>query len=296
MITGGTGFIGRHLINALGENVIEVHRGQPSGSIHNNIVKVESITGKTDYKSEYFNEVDCVIHLAAIAHSSSDEMHSVNCEGAAKLAKAAAVNGVRRFIFISSIGVNGACNSEPFKSSDAVKPEPMYAMSKYNAEIELKKIAEQSAIEVVIIRPPLVYGKHATGNFAKLIKLANSNLPLPLGAIHNKRSFVAVDNLVSLIKTCISHPKAANKTFLVSDDDIVSTSEFLLKLIKANNKSTKLIPLPVGLLIFLSKIVGKQDQVTKFTNSLTVDIEYTKSTLNWVPPLSLDEGVRRCFK
>jgi nucleoside-diphosphate-sugar epimerase len=151
-------------------------------------------------------------------------------------------------------------------------------------------------MEVVIIRPPLVYGKNAPGNFGTLLRLAKLNLPLPLGAINNQRSFVSIDNLTDLIVTCIKHPKAANQVFLVSDDEVISTSSMLNKLILAADKVPRLMPVPVSVLKFVASIVGKKTIVERFSSSLTVDIEHTKKTLNWAPPVTMDEGIRRCFK
>ena len=151
-------------------------------------------------------------------------------------------------------------------------------------------------MEVVIIRPPLVYGKDAPGNFGTLLKVAKKNLPLPLGSICNNRSFVALDNLVDLIITCIDHPNAANQTFLVSDDEEISTSNLLKKLILSAGKKPWLVPVPVSLLKLAASIIGNKAAFERFSSSLTVDIEHTKKTLNWKPPITLDEGIRRCFR
>lgn len=305
LLTGSSGFIGRSLFIKLGHykkynKVISLSKG--NGKANENTHYFQSFCGETDF-SKALVGVDFIIHLAAVAHVKSfksrdmyNELKAVNVEATLQLARQASNAGVKRFIFLSSIGVNGTSNDVPFKVSDKSNPTEAYAASKFQAEVGLKKIAEDTGMEVVIIRPPLVYGKEAPGNFGTLLKVAEKNLPLPLGAINNQRSFVAIDNLVDLIVTCIDHPSAANQTFLVSDDENVSTSNLLKKLTLAAGKKPRLIPVPVSLLKFAAKIFGKKSAVERFSSSLTVDIEHTKNTLNWKPPITLDEGIRRCFK
>lgn len=301
LITGGTGFLGTQLLKVIDNNlkVVTLVRNTP---IDENSVLVGNFTSTTDF-SKALMGVDIVIHSAAKAHVRAeqltkplDEFREVNTHATLQLAKQAFLSGVKRFIFVSSIGVNGVSNLVSFKHSDRPEPTEEYAISKYEAEIGLKKIAEETGMEVVIIRPPLVYGKGAPGNFGTLLKVAEKNLPLPLGAISNQRSFVAVDNLIDLIVTCIEHPNAANQTFLVSDDEVISTSNLLRKLTLAAGKKPWLLPMPVSLLKFVASIFGKKAVVERFSSSLTVDIEHTKNTLNWKPPITLDEGIRRCFK
>lgn len=242
------------------------------------------------------------MHLAAIAHGKNKstnigkEFEEVNTLGTLKLAEQSASSGVRRFIYISSIGVNGLSTEDPFKYSDTQNPQEPYAVSKSEAEIGLRKISNDMGMEVVIIRPPLVYGANAPGNFGKFSDLAKKNLPLPLGAINNKRSLVGVDNLVDLITTCIGHPKAANQTFLVSDDNDVSTSDLLKSMIVAAGKKPRLIPVPVSVLRFLAGFLGKSPVIDRMSSNLQVDICHTKDTLGWQPPVSFEEGIRRCFK
>ena len=302
LLTGSSGFLGKSLVKALehyGIETIAPTRKKLMGSTEfvqyttfkdiSNIAQDESI----------FKDVDVFIHTAALAHEkdlTEGSFDKINNELTIKLAKAAAKSNLKRFIFISSIGVNGTSNKYPFKVDDNPNPVDAYSISKYKAEIGLKKIAENTEMEIVIIRPPLVYGKNAPGNFGTLLKVVKKNLPLPLGAINNKRSFVAIDNLIDLILTCIEHPNAKNQTFLVSDDENISTSNLLKKLTLAAGKKHRLLPLPVSLLKFLASIIGKKTSVERFTSSLTVNIEHTKKVLNWNPPITLDEGIRRCFK
>lgn len=303
LLTGVTGFVGSILSEALISqySLVTVMRSSTDRK-RTNQFSVGDFCADSDFSAALY-DVDTVIHLAARAHiinscSSDplDEFRKCNTEATLKLAKQSAAAKVKRFIFISSIGVNGVENRTPFAYSDSPNPTEDYAISKYEAEIGLKNIAEDTSMEVVIIRPPLVYGKNAPGNFGTLLKVAQKNLPLPLGAINNQRSFVAIDNLIDLIVTCIEHPSAVNQTFLVSDDENISTSNLLKKLTLAAGKKPRLIPVPVLFLKFLASIVGKRAAVERFSSSLTVDIEHTKKTLNWRPPITLDEGIRRCFK
>jgi nucleoside-diphosphate-sugar epimerase len=296
ILTGATGFVGRQFKDNSKFKFKRVYRG--AGDEPNSIY-INQLGSKTNWSENYFDNIDTVIHLAALAHdncSDINQLTDVNVNGSVTLALAAANAGVKRFIFISSIGVNGVSNTKAFTAFDIPNPTEAYTASKFQAEIELKKIAEDTGMEVVIIRPPLVYGKNAPGSFGTLLKVAEKNLPLPLGAIKNQRSFVAIDNLIDLIVTCIDHPRAANQTFLISDDETISTSNLLKKLTLAAGKKPRLLPVPVSFLKFLASIVGKKASVERFSSSLTVDIEHTKRTLNWNPPITLDEGIRRCFK
>ena len=305
LLTGATGFLGSNLFELISQfhNVTLLARKDINGfdkAIEKHVVS--GFSQDTNFSVATKN-IDCVVHVAAVAHivnkqdvDSLDLYRDVNTEATINLAKQAAADGVKRFVFISSIGVNGTSNISPFTAFDTPSPIENYAISKYEAEEGLKKIAKDNGIEIVIIRPPLIYGKNAPGNFGALLKVARKNFPLPLGSINNQRSFVALDNLIDLIVNCIDHPKAANQTFLVSDDENISTSNLLKKLTLAAGKKPWLLPVPVSLLKFLAFIVGKKAAVERFSSSLTVDIEHTKKTLNWKPPITLDEGIRRCFK
>lgn len=296
ILTGATGFVGKQFEDSPRFKFKRVYRG--SGDEANSIY-INQLGSKTNWPQNHFDNVDAIIHLAALAHNNCSDVKQlidVNVNGSVTLALAAADAGVKRFVFVSSIGVNGINNAKAFTAFDLPNPTEAYTASKLQAEVALKKIAEDTGMELVIIRPPLVYGKGAPGNFGTLLKVAEKNLPLPLGAINNQRSYVAVDNLVDLIVTCIDHPNAANETFLVSDDETISTSNLLKKLTLAAGKKPWLLPVPVSLLKVLASIVGKKAIVERFSSSLTVDIEHTKKTLNWKPPITLDEGIRRCFK
>ena len=301
MLTGSTGFLGKKILSNLVNSGFEVV-APVRNNVENPFISVSypifnNIFDVAD--DEFiFRGVDVFIHAAALAHSKvADNVYfdEINCKLTLLLATAAAKYNVKRFLFISSIGVNGISNNSPFKNSDNPNPTELYSVSKHKAEVGLKKIAEITGMEVVFIRPPLIYGKNAPGNFGTLLRIAKQNLPLPLGAIMNHRSFVAVDNLVDLVKVCIKHPQAAGQTFLVSDDENISTSNFLKKLIVAAGNKPMLLPIPVSILKFIASFFGKKSAVEKLSNSLTVNIEHTKKVLNWSPPISLDEGIRRCF-
>ncbi|WP_462164551.1 NAD-dependent epimerase/dehydratase family protein [Pseudoalteromonas xiamenensis] len=304
LLTGATGFIGGNLLAEMGQKyrIALLVRNKLSTPIACEQYLCDE--SHLNYKfGEALKEVDCVIHLAGRAHILNDKVSSplsefrkVNRDLTVDLAKQAAKSGVKRFIFVSTIGVNGPKNEKPFTFEDKPNPVDDYAVSKYEAELGLKAICAEAGMEFVIIRPPLVYGKSAPGNFGTLLKVAEKNLPLPLGAIHNQRSFVHVDNLVDLIATCIEQPNAANQIFLVSDDNNISTTAFLEKLTKAAGKKSCLLPVPLPFLNCVATLIGKKKLLDKLANSLTVDIEHTKKTLHWHPPLSIDESIRRCFK
>jgi UDP-glucose 4-epimerase len=242
-----------------------------------------------------------VVHCAARVHVMADtaanpleEFRRVNVQGTLNLARQAAAAGVRRFVIVSSIGVNGAETFQrPFTAHDEAAPHSPYAASKYEAELGLQALAAETGLEVVIIRPPLVYGPGAPGNFGSLMRWLKRGVPLPLGAIHNQRSLVALDNLVDLLVTCITHPAAANQTFLVSDGEDVSTTELLRRMGEAMGRPARLLPVPVSLLKLAAIVVGKPDVAQRLCGSLQVDISKTRQLLSWTPPLSLDEGLRR---
>ena len=246
---------------------------------------------------DLLQNVSVVVHLAGVAHKYNvDEryLYDVNYTATVNFAKQAANAGVKRFIYLSTINVYG--NEAHIDTKTQPNPVDYYSQVRVDTEKELVRLGSETGMEIVRIRSPLIYGPNAPGNFGTLLKLAKKNLPLPLGAVNNQRSFVAIDNLVDLIVTCIDHPNAANQTFLVSDDEEISTSNLLKKLTLAAGKKPWLLPVPVSFLKFLASMVGKKAAVERFSSSLTVDIEYTKKTLNWKPPITLDEGVRRCFK
>jgi len=223
-----------------------------------------------------------------------EEFRRVNVLGTLNLARQAASAGVRRFVFVSSIGVNGAETfQQPYTALDSASPHSPYAVSKYEAELGLQALAAETGMEVVIIRPPLVYGPNAPGNFGSLMRWLQRRVPLPLGAIHNQRSLVALDNLVDLIVVCLTHPAAANQIFLVSDGEDVSTTELLRRMGQALGRPARLVPLPASILKLAAAMVGKPDVAQRLCGSLQVDIEKTRRLLSWTPPLSLAEGLKK---
>lgn len=305
LITGATGFIGSKLVERLhssGHTVVAAVRRVailPDG-VH--LVQIGNIDDQTDWSSA-LSGIDVVLHLAGRAHIMRDTaqeplvvFRKVNVFGTLNLARQAMQAGVRRFIFLSSIGVNGNHTLEhPFTAEDIPHPTEPYALSKWEAEQGLQQIAEGDAMDLVIIRPPLVYGLNAPGNFGRLIHWCKKGIPLPLGSVHNKRSLVALDNLVDLLITCVDHPAAANQTFLVSDGEDLSTTELLRRLGQAMGKPARLLPIPVSMLQWGAALIGKKDVAQKLLGSLQVDISATCNTLGWYPPISVDEGLRRCF-
>ncbi len=298
LVTGATGFIGKALVNGcLNENhsVIAATRRQTSelpSSVSQ--VKILSLDSNNDWTLA-LQDAEVVIHLAGLAHTSytNDEYRHINQAATLNLASQAAKKGVRRFIFLSSIGVNGNENRSPFKETDTPSPVENYAISKYEAEKGLLKIANKTNMEVVIIRPPLVYGANAPGNFASLIKWVKIGIPLPLGAVHNKRSFVALDNLVNFIIHCIEHSKAANEIFLISDGEDVSTTQFLHKIANALGKSIWLIPVPVILMIVTANFLGKGGVARRLFSSLQIDNSKARNLLNWKSVVTMDEQMRK---
>lgn len=300
LVTGANGFVGRCLCEALIDNGVEVSAvvRRPEKIIKGVELIVKNLSAKDDFH-EILNGIDAVIHLAGRAHVMKENTldpyhayHVANVEITKVLAEQAASCGVKRFIFLSSIKVNGESTySHPFSENDTPRPEDDYGKTKYEAEKVVNEIAKSSAMEVVIIRPPLVYGEGVKANFKNLIKISQLSIPIPLGAIHNKRSLVYIENLVGFIMTCLTHPNAANQTFLVSDDDDVSTTQLMKHIKKASNKKTLLVPIPQSWLKVMFKVVGKQSLSNRLCNNLQVDISKAKAKLNWHPPYSVEYGI-----
>ena len=264
-------------------------------------VMISDINGETAWGCA-LQDTDVVVHIAARVHVMHDAdtdplsaFRVVNVAGTLNLARQALKAGVKRFVFISSLGVNGSKTalSKPFIEVDQPAPHNAYALSKWEAELGLLRISEETGMEVVIIRPPLVYGNNAPGNFGSLMRAVQRGWPLPLGAVHNQRSLVALDNLVDLIVSCITHPQAANQTFLVSDGQDLSTTELVRGLARAAGVSARLLPVPVWALQAGATLLGKSDAVQRLCGNLQVDISKARTLLGWVPPVSVDEGLRR---
>jgi nucleoside-diphosphate-sugar epimerase len=295
LITGYSGFVGHSLLEFL-KDQYEIFLLGRSESYTDNCHYIQASLETTNEYNLADLQLDFMIHCAARVHVMNDsstnpleEFREVNTYGTLNLAQQAADAGVKRFIFISSIKVNGESTElgSPFKPDDDFIPIDPYGLSKYEAEVGLREIAKKTGMQVVIIRPPLVYGPGVKANFAAMMKWVYKGIPLPLGGItENKRSLVSVDNLVDLIITCIEHPNAANQTFLVSDDADVSTTGLLKNMAKALNVPSRLIPVPASWIEMFAKMIGKNAISQRLCGSLQVDISKTKNTLNWKPPHS----------
>ncbi|MEZ9140955.1 MULTISPECIES: UDP-glucose 4-epimerase family protein [unclassified Shewanella] len=302
LLTGATGFIGSAILNKLDDiveyNVTLLQRNK-IGSKHKSIINC--ISGNSDFGFK-FSEIDVVLHCAARVHVMNDESadplnvyREVNTAGTMNLARQALDAGVKRFIFVSSIKVNGESTQigHPFRSSDTRRPKDFYGQSKSEAEEQLLQFGAESGLEVVIIRPTLVYGPGVKANFASLLKLVSKGVPLPFGCItENKRSLVSVNNLVDLIVTCIVHSKAVNQVFLVSDDNDVSTATMVNNMSKALGKTNRLLPVPLWCFRWGGKLTGKIDVIDRLLGSLQVDITHTKETLGWSPPQTIEQGFK----
>ena len=304
-VTGALGFLGQALcadLLLLRYSVRGVIRSRDSlsqGSTDGlETIAVGDIGSTTDWSSA-LPSVGRVIHCAARAHvmhkTEADAIsayRAVNVEGTLNLARQAAALGVKRFVFLSSIKVNGenTKSGEPFKAADTLNPQDTYGASKMEAERGLYEVSRDTGMEVVCIRPPLVYGPGVKGNFLSLLRWLDRGLPLPLGAIRNRRSLVGLDNLIDLIIICLDHPAAANQTFLVSDDDDLSTTELLRRMAIALERSVRLLPVPSALLELGARLLGKKDVAQRLLDNLQVDISKTKKLLGWSPPVSIDEG------
>jgi len=306
LITGAGGFVGKSLGAALSMRGSMVRAALRS--MHNRAGDFESvvvgvINAETDW-SEALLGIVTVVHLAARVHVMNDNsadplaaFRAVNVDGTLNLARQAAAAGVKRFVFISSVKVNGE-HTEPghaFTEIDTPNPQDAYGLSKHEAELGLRQIAAETGMEVAIIRPPLVYGPGVKANFAALMRAVQRGWPLPLGAVHNQRSLVALDNLVDFIVTCINHPKAANQTFLVCDGQDLSTTELVRGMARAAGVPARLLPVPVWALQAGAKLLGKGDAVQRLCGNLQVDISKARELLGWVPPVSVEEGLRRAM-
>lgn len=304
LLTGASGFVGHAVMLSLkGSHSVRVASRYENYAFPDNVEVKSAVLSPDQDWSDALKGTRVVIHCAARVHIMNDEasdplreFRHVNVDGTLQLAKQAAALGVRRFIFISSIKVNGEYTlpGQPFRADQIPSPVDPYGISKHEAEIGLCELAKKSAMEITIIRPPLVYGPGVKANFLSMMKWLDRGLPLPLGGVtNNQRSLVALDNLVDLIKICIDHPLAANQTFLVSDDEDLSTAELLIRMGKLLGHPAKLINVPPQVLIFFAKLLGRPGFAQRLCGSLQVDICKTRELLNWVPPLTTDTALRR---
>lgn len=302
LVTGATGFVGKAILARLvksGITVVAAVRSNAAVPAPASTMRIENLDGHTQWLDGLKN-VDVVIHSAARVHIMNDTevdplaaFRRVNVEGTLNLARQAAAAGVKRFIFISSIKVNGeeTENGRRYLADDVPAPADPYGVSKMEAEQGLRELAKETPLEVVIIRPVLVYGPGVKANFLSMMRWLDKGVPLPFGSINNRRSLVALDNLVDLIVTCMDHPAATNQTFLVSDGDDLSTTGLLSKMAQALGRNARLLPVPSKLLELGASMLGKRSLSQRLCGSLQVDIEKTRTVLGWNPPLSTEEAL-----
>jgi len=304
LVTGATGFIGAALVTELVHKKISLIACVRKNSfrVPEKVIQVEvgELLGDTNWSNALDNNIEVIIHLAARAHIINDkaldpltEFRKINVEATLNLAKQAVKFGVKRFIFVSSIGVNGSYNTRPFSEMDEVNPSEPYAISKLEAEQGLLALVKKTDMELIIIRPPLVYGVSAPGNFSRLLKWGSKGIPLPFGAIDNQRSLVALENLVSFIIHCIDHPKAANEVFLISDGEDVSTTLLLQKVANVFGKNPLLVPVPVNFMRFFAGLLGRVDMADRLFDSLQVDSSKACNLLGWEPIVTMDEQLKK---
>lgn len=305
LVTGANGFVGRALCTELARREYGVRGAVRDISCATGfpceLTVVDDIGPDTDWVNA-LRGVDTLVHLAARVHvmreTASDSLSAfrmVNTAGTESLARQAARAGVRRFVYLSSIKVNGERTlvGRLFTEEDEPAPLDSYGISKYEAEEALRKIAQETGMEVVIIRPPLIYGPGVKANFLSMMRWLHKGVPLPFGAINNRRSLVALDNLIDFIVACLEHPAAANQTFLVSDGEDLSTTDLLLRVAVALNVPARLLPVPQKLLDACLKAVGKGDLAQRLCGSLQVDITKARKMLDWKPLIPVDEGLHR---
>lgn len=305
LLTGASGFVGRAVLASLIQSRfvrVALRRPDAAGIPEGVDVFEASLSPDQDW-IKALSGVSSVIHCAARVHVMNEEatdplaeFRRVNVDGTLRLARQAAEAGVKRFVFVSSIKVNGELSQpgQPFTADQIPAPGDPYGISKCEAEAGLRALSEETVMEVVVIRPPLVYGPGVKANFLAMMRWLQRGVPLPLGDVtENRRSLVYLDNLADLIVTCVDHPAAANQTFLVSDDEDLSTAALLRRMAKALGRPARLIPVPVGLITLGAKLIGRSGIAQRLCGSLQLDIGKTKALLDWMPPISVDEGLRR---
>lgn len=309
LLTGATGFVGAALIERLarmGDGRIRACT-RDAGAVFPDTVEtfvIDDLSSQTCW-DHAFDSVNVVVHAAARVHVMNEtaadplqEFRRVNVDGTLHLARCAARAGVRRFVFISSIKVNGEATlpGQAFSESDVPAPSDPYGISKLEAEQGLFALAQETGMQVVVIRPPLVYGPGVGANFLSMMRWLRRGVPLPLGAIKNRRSLVALGNLADLVVVCAEHPAAANQVWLAADGEDLSTSQLLRRMGQALGKPARLLPVPAWMLYAACAVIGKRGFAQRLCGSLQVDISKARQLLGWVPPLSVDEGLRRAAR
>lgn len=304
LITGSNGFLGQYLCQFLAEknySILAQTRKAQTFALPN--ISNINFDLNDNLHNIDLSQVEVIIHCAGRAHimnetstSPLDAYRQTNVQGTLNLAKKAVQSGVKRFIYLSSIKVNGEETREtPFKPDDLFKSNDPYGVSKYEAEQELLELAKNAKLEVVIIRPVLIYGPHVKANFKNMINLANKKIPLPIGCLDNKRSIVSVYNLADLIEVCLTHPNAKNEIFLVSDQDDISVKQLFEKLAHYQNNKLMILPIPKKLITLLASLVGKGAVASRLCSKLVVDTTKNTELLDWKAPYSVDDSLARIF-
>lgn len=307
-ITGATGFVGKALVTELVADHHQVVAALRKQSTELPMEVEQRLIGDLGFLSESntiintLDNIDVVIQTAARVHIMEDkaadpldEFRKINVNATVALARQAIRAGVKRFIFLSSIKVNGEStdNRQPFSETDEPAPKDAYGQSKLEAEQALFDLGHTTSMEIVIIRPPLIYGPGVKANFASMIKIIKKGLPLPFASVFNQRSMLAIDNLINFIKSCMVHPAAANQVFLIADGMDVSTTELLQKIAKAFQQSSRLIPVPISLMTFFAKLIGKQNIADRLLGNLQVDISKARYLIGWKPVISLEQQLNK---
>ena len=304
LLTGSNGFLGQYLCQHLAEQsyCILAQTRKPQKFTHSAVTNI-NFDLNDDLDNIDLSQVDVIAHCAGRAHvmnetatSPLDAYRQTNVQGTLNLAKKAVQSGVKRFIYLSSIKVNGEqTTNEPFKSSDLVNTDDPYGLSKYEAEQELLKLSKETGLEVVIIRPVLIYGPNVKANFKSMVGLANKKIPLPIGCLDNKRSMVSLYNLVDLIHVCMTHPNAKNEVFLASDQDDISVKQLFEKLAYHQNNNLIILPVPKSLIAFLASLVGKKAMASRLCSELIVDTSKNTQLLGWTAPYTVDTSLQKMF-
>jgi nucleoside-diphosphate-sugar epimerase len=305
-VTGANGLVGAALCSKLNVSGFEVRGVVRFSNFSASVPLTEHVAvGNLDAASEWASAlagVSCVIHSAARAHVMHETFgdalaayRAVNVDGSLRLAEQAAAAGVRRLVYLSSVKVHGEQTAlgAPFLLSNRPAPEDAYGISKWEAEQALWDVSARTGLEVVVVRPPLVYGPGVKGNLARLLTLVRLGLPMPFSTVQNMRSLIGLDNLVDLLIRCVDHPEAAGQTFLVSDGEDLSTPDLIRYMAAAMNRSPRLFPVPVSLLRLAGSALGKRAEIDRLVGSLQIDSSHTRQVLGWTPPVSIEEGIRR---